>query len=421
MQNSVISKPNRLTKIITSLSLVVLVGFLTVAVNVVIGRFYGSAGLGLYGTVVSIAQIGGTLFGSSLGLWAITKLPSIIATNSNKASQVVNDICITLILVLVPIALIIPFAFDFGAEGMLPIVFTVAIIATAIQNLSRDVLRCYSSLVRSYIVLISANVTGIIVIFSSLNRNINLFQLESVLLISYLTSISVSFAIILKHRQIKISPMAYGLAGNGTSIAKKRNIVSSNLTSFLPMVIAVVAQVALARTDIVISNYFGSASLAGELTAAVTLASVTLMGLAALNAIYVPKINAAQHRERLHILKEVQKYGLLITVCACAFIFTFDDFLVQLFGFESQDSALALKVLMVGSVVNAVTGPVLFIGLRISDGKPVAKILLLAVVANLIGDLLVFQSFSIVGLAVVTAIVGSATNIAVLVMIYKEK
>lgn len=412
----------RFKKIAVSFGLVALVGALTVLTSVLISRTYGPSGLGLYATVISIGQILGTLCGTSVGTYAITKLPRLIQEHDPHAKQFAFQLCVLVLIFTITTVMILSIILSSQMESILLLAVSASIMAHAVQNFARDLLRCYGALVRSYFVLITTNLLTLVLVIAYSSILKQTVPIQYLLIPALAATVVIALSIIAKSSFFNGQEFLHYIRGLRTR-TRRLNVSGAKVatSAFLPMIVASVAQVTLTKTDILIAGSFGSITLAGELTAAITVASVAIMGLAALNAIYVPKINAATKENATRVLVEVQKIGAVLTIFACIAIYTFDVHILNLFGFESPESIRALRILLVGTFINALTGPVIFVGLKISNGRPVALILVAAVILNIIGDILVFNTYGIVGLAFITALVSSATNIAVFILIVKEQ
>jgi len=409
------------SKIAVSFGLVALVGVLTVLSSMLIGRFYGPSGLGLYATVISIGQILGTLCGTSVGTYAITKLPALIREQDSHQEHFMFRLSLLTIIFTSTATTILFIFLHSSTEFILLLLISASIIAHSVQNYSRDILRCHGAIVRSYFVLITTNsitIASISIFNVVLDKSVSI---KTILLPALAATIIIALFVITKSSFFNGRDFLHYLGNLKTSKRPlKIRDAKDAAKVFLPMIVASVAQVTLAKTDILIASKFGSITLAGELTASVSIASIAIMGLAALNAIYVPRINAASKKNANSILREVQKMGAILTIVASVSIYSFDTQILNLFGFDSKDSILALRILLVGAVINALTGPVIFVGLRISNGKPVAMTLGAAVIVNIVGDILVFNTYGIVGLAFVTALVSSATNLAIFMLVIRE-
>lgn len=398
--------------IIISFLLVSIVGIANVAASVFVSREFGTNGLGMFASILAFGQVFGTICGTTFGTYALAYLPRTIAVNRSKAIPKANLLFIvSCSLALFTSVFFLVFWPD-NFQNNYPLLIAIAILAISVQNISRDILRCFGYISRSYFVLLVSNSTIIAALSITYVAPLEVIKLTDLLIVAFSFSLIYSTYCLSSVRLINWSD---GLECLGNLVLSEK---SKPLTSifpyfltFFPMLIAAVAQVTLLKTDILIAAHFGSESHAGELAAAAVVASVSIMGLAAINAVYVPKINAADNRTALSLLREVQLLGFVATAIFSVVIILFDFQILQAFMISSSDTEKVLKILILASLFNAITGPVIFIGIRIRKGRCIAAILCVAVAVNLLGNILIFDSYGIVGLAFVTALVSILINV----------
>lgn len=133
----------------------------------------------------------------------------------------------------------------------------------------------------------------------------------------------------------------------------------------LPLVLANFMNVVIARSNIMISGYYLDSETVGILSATLVLAPFVSMSLISFSRIFAPIISELWERgERLELIthfKTVSKWIFTLSLPVFCVYLLFAAGLLNIFGEGFRTGALALKILAIGQIVNAVVGPVGFI------------------------------------------------------------
>ncbi len=183
----------------------------------------------------------------------------------------------------------------------------------------------------------------------------------------------------------------------------------------LPLVLANFMNVVIWRSNVMISGYYLEPETIGILSAALELAPFVSLSLLSFSRIFAPIISELWEKgSRLELLthfKIVSKWIFMLSLPVFCLYLLFAPGLLGVFGDEFPRGALALKILAIGQLVNAVVGPIGFILTMTGRQKLnlINSILLAAL--NLTLNILLIPRYGITGVAVATTISLSSINI----------
>ena len=192
----------------------------------------------------------------------------------------------------------------------------------------------------------------------------------------------------------------------------------------LPMMFGGVSQIAINRADVLILGALTSVEAVGLYGAAARIAAVNVFVLGAVNQLAAPLMARAFHGGRRAqvgaILRRAMLWSALGSAPLFLVMFLFPKPLLGLFGPEFTEGADILRVLAVGQLVNAATGPVGFALLMTGRERAFAATTAAVAVATVAGSLLAVPAFGAVGAAVVTAASVATLNLSQLALVLKS-
>lgn len=192
-------------------------------------------------------------------------------------------------------------------------------------------------------------------------------------------------------------------------------------TSFSMMLIWAVLFL-LSWTDILMVGYFLAADDVGVYKVAVKAASLVLMSLAALNAIFIPIISSLYHKkekEKLSsVFKTVTRWGLSLALLIILVLTVSSREIMMIFGSNFVLGISSLLILCLGQLVHVGMGSsaqiLIMAGKEKIESLNDIGVLILDVVLNLI----LIPKFGIFGAAVSTAVCLAVLNILRVMEVY---
>ncbi len=173
--------------------------------------------------------------------------------------------------------------------------------------------------------------------------------------------------------------------------------------------------IGLATIDVVAVSYFRGAAEAGHYTAAARLAFISTSVLVVANAVLQPRIAALWElglRSHLRRLLGVTTAMLAAAAVVVAGILVVGaQPLLSVFGGEFEAAVVPMRVLAIGQFVTLASGPVGAVLLMTGNSRRQIEATVVAVVVNVIADLVLITRFGVVGAAVATALALSVKNI----------
>ncbi|WP_166395355.1 flippase [Rubrobacter marinus] len=183
----------------------------------------------------------------------------------------------------------------------------------------------------------------------------------------------------------------------------------------LPMAFGGLNQMLMNRADVLVLGTLASDETVGLYNAAARIAILITFSLSAVNAVVVPMISAAYHGGRRRQARSLQHRAMLLgglgALPPAVVVLLFPEFLLGFFGPGFVEAAPVLRILALGQLVNAATGPVGFALLMTGRERAFAATLAVAAVATVVGCLVVVPIYGAVGAAVVTATSVAALNL----------
>ncbi len=187
------------------------------------------------------------------------------------------------------------------------------------------------------------------------------------------------------------------------------------LSVSIPMLISGSLFMVMSWTDTIMLGIFKTEKEVGIYNVTVRLSLITSFTLAAINSIAAPKFAEFWGKKDLEGLRRIAQQSTKIIFWISAPILTayllFPSFFMGLFGEEFKKGAWALVILTIGQFVNAASGSVGYILQMTGKQKIFQDIILIAVIVNIILNILLIPKYGINGAAIASAFAVTLINI----------
>jgi O-antigen/teichoic acid export membrane protein len=184
------------------------------------------------------------------------------------------------------------------------------------------------------------------------------------------------------------------------------------------------AQVLMRRTDVLMLGWFAGTTEAGIYAVASRLAELVSFALTAVNIIFAPTISALYARgDGSGLQSLVTTTAWWVTICAlviAAPLFVFAGTLLWLFGEPFVAGAMALRILLLGQLVNAAAGSVSYLMTMTGQERHAALIIVAATLGNICANMILIPAFGMAGAAVANAVTVAAWNIAMALFLWRR-
>jgi O-antigen/teichoic acid export membrane protein len=191
-------------------------------------------------------------------------------------------------------------------------------------------------------------------------------------------------------------------------------------TSF-PMLLTSAMGLVLTQTDIIMLGMFTTVEAVGGYAVVVKLASLTTFVLSSINVVIAPRFSETYHSNDMQALKStVQKSAKLIfysTLPIVLVLFIFGKFALGLFGDEFVLGYFAMCILLVGRLINIVSGSVGYLMNMTGYQKEYNYIMIISAVINIVLNYFLIPIYGIEGAAMASAISMVLWNIASVVFV----
>ncbi len=177
-------------------------------------------------------------------------------------------------------------------------------------------------------------------------------------------------------------------------------------------------------SDIIMIEYFIDTKSVGFYSIANQISGFVGFGLISANMVIAPMISKLYHSKQYNQLQILITFSTRIifvfTLLSSLFIVLLGDKILTLFGAQFIEGLGAMKILIVGQLVNAFTGSVGFIMTMTGHQKQASRVLILSVVINVILNLVLIPTFGIEGAAIATSVSMSIWNIIMFIYVLKK-
>jgi len=192
----------------------------------------------------------------------------------------------------------------------------------------------------------------------------------------------------------------------------------------MPMILGGLMQLAANRGDVVLLGLLRDMSETGVYVGAARIALLGTFALRVVDTYTAPMIAGAFHAGRADEVRSIFRRGVAYSAAGavplCLIALLWPEPLLRLFGEAFVPGATVLRILALGQLVNAVTGPVGFTLLMTGHERLFAGMMTSASAAGLVAGLLVIPVWGGEGAAVVAASTAAAVNVAMLVAVRRK-
>lgn len=206
---------------------------------------------------------------------------------------------------------------------------------------------------------------------------------------------------------------------NYESISRKQILKTS-----IPMSISFFSLLIMQSFDIIILERFYDFKVVAHYGIAIKISLIIGIVLASINTLIAPNISSLFYenkKEELNTLvRKATSLNFVITLPIIFFVSFFSEFFLEIFGEEYVVAKSALIIILAGQIFNAICGPV---GTYLNmTGRQVVyqKVLLIALLLNLVLNLILIPKFGIIGSAASTSISLMFWNITGMLIIYRK-
>jgi O-antigen/teichoic acid export membrane protein len=182
-------------------------------------------------------------------------------------------------------------------------------------------------------------------------------------------------------------------------------------------------QVLIARIGVMMVGWLADTTVAGIYAAAAGIATLAAFTLTAVNVIFAPSIAALHARGDTSALQAMvtmtSRWATAAAVAISLPLLIFAETALWLFGPEFVSGANALRILLIGQIVNAAAGSVgALLGMTGHERQSAAALAAAAIIQ--VGlNLALVPTFGLVGAATATAVSMTAWNLAFAVMVWR--
>ena len=192
----------------------------------------------------------------------------------------------------------------------------------------------------------------------------------------------------------------------------------------LPLFLISGIAVIQARTDIVMLGMFLNAKIAGIYSAANNIATFVAFALFCINTIAAPLISEYYNKGDIKSLQKVLSTSALaigaFTIPVAIILLVLGHWILLLYGKVFTTAYIALAILIIGQMVNALAGSVGYVMIMTGHQNSVAKIVAIGALANIILNAILIPIWNINGAAIATTITTIWWNTAMYVFVKKK-
>lgn len=199
---------------------------------------------------------------------------------------------------------------------------------------------------------------------------------------------------------------------------------SSMLTVAFPMLLSTSMFMVMNWTDTLMIGYYLDAREVGIYRIAFKIAALITFAQFAINSIAAPMFSSFKTKNDMdglrRMVRNIGYLNLLISGPAFLFIIFFPEFLLELFGSELSEGVLPLIILAVGTVINALCGPVMYLLNMTGKERPARNIIIVASVFNIALNYYLIPQYGLIGAALATSFSTVIWNALAVIKIKRE-
>jgi O-antigen/teichoic acid export membrane protein len=184
------------------------------------------------------------------------------------------------------------------------------------------------------------------------------------------------------------------------------------------------AQILMRRADVLMLGWFADTTTAGIYTVACRITELVSFALTAVNIIFAPTISALHaqgDRASLQALVTMTAWWVTVSAVAVAApLFIFAEASLRLFGEAFVAGADALRILLLGQLINAAAGSVAHLLTMTGLERQAAFIILAATVGSIALNAVLIPAFGMEGAAITSALTTAAWNVGMAVFLWTK-
>jgi|AGTN01.2.fsa_nt_gi Membrane protein involved in the export of O-antigen and teichoic acid len=208
--------------------------------------------------------------------------------------------------------------------------------------------------------------------------------------------------------------------------AREDRSVTKDLLSFsLPLLSVNLLMLLMSQATMLILGYFENPGEAGKYDLAVTAASLLLIVINSMGYIYTPTASSLFGKGRMEELRQSYvastRWGYILTVPVLFPLLLFTAPIVELlYGAKYLGIVLVLQIIVVGYMVNPVTGPNYHTLIAAGRMRAIVESFLLNAISNVALCLLLIPSYGIEGAAVAASVSSAVANLLLSLRLYQQ-
>ena len=175
-----------------------------------------------------------------------------------------------------------------------------------------------------------------------------------------------------------------------------------------PMLLSTSMFMVMNWTDTLMIGYYLDAHDVGIYRIAFKIAALITFAQFAINSIAAPMFSSFKAKKDMQGLRKMVRnigyLNLLISGPAFLFIILFPNFLLELFGSEFSEGVLPLIILAIGTVINALCGPVMYLLNMTGKERSARNIIIIASLINIALNYYLIPQYGLMGAAYATSI-----------------
>ncbi|MGV6827950.1 MAG: MATE family efflux transporter [Flavobacteriales bacterium] len=192
-----------------------------------------------------------------------------------------------------------------------------------------------------------------------------------------------------------------------------------------PMSLSIIGFVAMQSIDIILIGKFMDYKEVAYYSVAVKLTMIVALVLSSVNSVYAPKISELFNLKNFNVLEENIKKAtrliFLLTMPVIIFFLFFSNIILNLFGEGYQYANNALQILLIGQIINALSGSVGMYMNMTGDQKVYQKIILSSLLINIVLNWLLIPKYELVGASIATTISTIYWNVISVYFLYYKR
>jgi len=190
----------------------------------------------------------------------------------------------------------------------------------------------------------------------------------------------------------------------------------------LPILFASILNFAMQWIDTLMLGYFRNASEVGVYGVALRIAALGPIFLAAFATVFAPMISGLHSDKRINelelLFKFITKWILTLSLPFLLLLLFFSHDLLTLFGNEFLLGKDALVILIIGQIINVITGPVYYMLIMSGRSRVALFNSLVFCFIGIILNLTLIPKYGILGAAIANAVSVALSNLIMLVQVY---